>query len=295
VVSDEPAVALVTAWWDGRAIAFDTETDGIEPTEARIIQSATVLIEPGSPADADVWIYQPERAIPQEAIDVHGITTERAENEGVVREMGVTALAFKLATAGVPVICHNAPYDLTVLDREMRRLMIGSLGAQHGAVQVRIDGREVGQFHVIDTMTLDKGLDPFRKGPAEGGRNRLTTACGVYRVPMPDGAAHDAGADALGCARLAWAIARRCSLPSAELFELYRDRKRPQELVKAFYDLGALTLAQLHALQVRWYREQALHLIDYFAESGKGDPATVRTVWPFEPLTQSAATVADVL
>lgn len=292
----------MTAWWDGRAMALDFETDGIEPTEARAIQSATVLIEPGEPAVADVWIYQPERDIPQGAIDVHGITTERAENEGVGRAMGITALAFKLGAAGVPVICHNAPYDLTVLDREMRRLGVGSLGTDVrvgtgslGAVQVRIDGRFVGEFHVIDTMVLDRGLDPFRKGPAEGGRNWLETACKVYGVPMPDGAAHDAGADALGCARLAWAIARRCSLPSADLLKLYGDRRRPRELADAFWTLGTLTLAQLHSLQVRWYREQAMHLIDYFAESGKGDPATVRTVWPFEPLVKAAAAVADVL
>lgn len=283
----------MTAWWDGRAVGFDTETDGKDPTDARLIQWCVARIRPG---EAAAWteLVKTERPVPAEATGVHGISTELADKDGLDREVAVAAIAARLAEATgtfadgcPPVVAHNAAYDLTVLDREMRRTGVGSLGHENGKVRIRVDGREIGSFHVIDTMVIDKYIDRYRKGPPEGGRNTLTVACAFYRVPMPDGAAHNAEADTLGAARLAWAIARRCSLNSAALFELYRDRKFPQNLVRDFYTLGTLTVPQLHMAQKKWAAEQAVGLRQYFTERpDKGDAATVTGEWPLHPYTE---------
>ena len=62
-------------WWSGRALGFDTETDGPSPTEARIITGALVHMPgTGHPPQPMELMLQPERDIPQEAIDVPGIT-----------------------------------------------------------------------------------------------------------------------------------------------------------------------------------------------------------------------------
>jgi DNA polymerase III subunit epsilon len=279
----------MTAWWGGSAVLLDFESDGPDPKDARAIQAAVVEIGPAGICEME-WLIEPERDIPQEAINVHGITTERARAEGVKREVAITQIASILAdatAAGVPVIAHNAPYDLTLLDREMRRLGIGSLGTEHGQVTVRIDGAQVGAFHVIDTIVLDRALDQYRKGPAGGGRNKLEEACRVYGVPMPEGAAHDASADALAAGRLAWVMAKRCAMDGDQLRAIYADRKRPQTLVNDFQSLGTLTLPQLHAWQQRVAKEQMEHLQDYFAEHPERgvDPADVSTDWPLIPVS----------
>jgi DNA polymerase III epsilon subunit-like protein len=279
----------MTAWWSGSAVLLDFESDGPVPTEARAIQTAVVQIGPGYSLPT-TWLIKPERAIDPGAIEVHGITTEYAAEHGDSRELAVFQIATALAAhAGgdVPVIAHNAVYDLTLLDREMRRLGIGSLGHEGGQVVVRMDGRQVGAFHVIDTIVLDRALDQYRKGPAEGGRNRLEEACRVYGVPMADGAAHDATADALAAGRLAWVFAKRCAMDPAGLRAIYADRKYPGNLARDFTNLGTLTLPQLHAWQQRQAKEQGEHLQDYFAEHPERDvdPADVSTDWPLIPVS----------
>jgi DNA polymerase III subunit epsilon len=279
----------MTEWWSGSAVLLDFESDGPDPKDARAIQAAVIWIGYAEPRP-NVWLVKPERDIPQGAIDVHGITTERAAADGLDRDQAIFEIATALTAAGenVPVVAHNAPYDLTLLDREMRRLGIGSLGIDpNGQVAVRMDGRTVGAFWVIDTIVLDRAFDPYRKGPAGGGRNRLEEACRVYGVPMPEGAAHDATADAYGAGRLAWAIAKRCAMPGDQVRALYADRRQPHELSNAFWTIGTLTLPQLHAYQQRMAKEQGEHLQDYFAEHPERgvDPADVSTDWPLIPVS----------
>jgi hypothetical protein len=87
--------------------------------------------------------------------------------------------------SGCPVVGFNLCYDLTLLDRELRR---------HGRPPL-----EPG--YVIDAFVLDKHVS-YRRGP-----RKLVDQCQHYGVRI-DGA-HDAAADALAAARVAWRIAQR--------------------------------------------------------------------------------------
>lgn len=329
----------MTAWWTGECVPFDLETDGPEPTEARIITAYVGEIRrPGGEGKPQVtpgqdWIVQPERPIPQEAIDVHGITNERAQAEGGPRADLIPQIAAQLAygTAGpngeigsLPVVGHNLAYDFTLLDRELRRLDAGRLltdvGSEvaalggfgvNGALGVELDGVIVGAFHVIDTMILDKGIDTYRPGPKDpvtgeklGGRNQLGPTAEFYRVPMTE-AAHEASADALASARIAWAIARRCALAAggseevAEFLRLYSDRRRPTEVAKSFDALSHLTLSELHAWQERAALAQAESFRQYcidnpeYTEEKEIDIAGIDGRWPLRPLTDRD-TVVDI-
>jgi DNA polymerase-3 subunit epsilon len=283
-------------WWNGRALGLDFESDGPVPTEARVITGALVhLPGPGAvPAYQEMeTMLQPERDIPQEAIDIHGITTERARDEGVLREVGIASIATtiaELAGPEVPVVGHNVVYDLTLLDRELRRLGLGRLEierevfAQIQQVRMVLGERLVATFPVIDTLVLDKAVDPYRKGS-----RRLVDAATFYNVPMAEGAAHGATADVIASLRIAITMARRCEEPSATLFERYRDRKKPQEVVAAFYALGARSLADLHCAQVKWKAEQAERLREYFRQKGTADPDKVSTDWPVQAIGEDEA------
>lgn len=298
-------------WWTGAALGLDFETDGPEPTEARIITCAMVLVTPGNPANPMELMIQPERDIPQGAIDVHGITTERAMAEGVMRQVGIAQIATtiaELANEHIPVVGHNVSYDLTLLDREMRRLGIGCIGVDRetGLVWLEIAGSQVTRFAVIDTYVLDKAVDPYRKG-----KRKLAVTAEHYGVPMAEGSAHGATADVFASLRIAYKIHQR-SLAAADYFDRYHEsdkplsfqthpfmrhyagRRNPLDIVRSFATLSTLSLPDLHAHQVRWAAEQAEGLREYFMKSGTGDPAGVSGDWPIRKLSDGASEVEIV-
>ena len=253
-------------WWTGRAIGIDTETDGVDPTDARIITCATVVMD-GRDNDANEIMVQPERDIPEGASKIHGITTEQAREHGMPREMAIASIAATLATfAGpeCPVVGHNVGgYDLTVLDRELRRTGVGHLEiednvfAQIGQVRLWIGAQLATVFPVIDTLVLDKAVDKYRRG-----RRQLAPTAQHYGAPMAEGSAHGATADVIASLRIAIAIANRYAAGA----------------------IGAMSLAELHAAQIRWAGEQADGLREYFRKSGTGDPAGVSGEWPLRSL-----------
>lgn len=104
--------------------------------------------------------------------------------------------------------------------------------------------------HVIDPFVIDKHVDKFRKGS-----RKLIDACAHYGVRL-DGA-HDATEDALAAARVAWALAER------------------------YPDVVQVPLADLHAAQIVWKREQAESFERYLHR--KDPTAVVAREWPLIP------------
>lgn len=296
----------MTAWWTGHAIGFDLETDDKDSDDARIITACATIIALGLRPDVREWVAQPERDIPAEATGVHGITTERAAEIGHDRREVVEEIVDVLRLAGAerPVICHNAPYDLTVLDREMRRTGIGHLasasagfGSMTGPVCIVLNGRPVSAFPVIDTLVLDKHLDPFRPGPVDadgnklGGRNTLSVAAPLYGVTLTAEDAHSSTADTRACVQMALAMAQRCHMRFPDLVDMYSARRKPHEAAQTFQALRSVSLDDLHARQVGWAAEQAASLAQWArANPDKTDidPDTVRGDWPVRWLKEES-------
>ena len=105
-----------------------------------------------------------------------------------------------------------------------------------------------GPGHVVDPLVIDKAVDRFRRG-----KRTLTAACEHYGVELL--AAHDAGADAIAAGRVAQAIAR------------------------AFPELAACAVAELHTRQVGWCREQAESYQDWRRRNGEPE-FTTSGAWP---------------
>ncbi|ROQ40940.1 DNA polymerase-3 subunit epsilon [Frondihabitans sp. PhB188] len=191
----EAAVGPVPVrWWDGLGV-FDLETTGIDVETARIVTAHVGIIDStGESIAHGEWIADPGVEIPEQAAAVHGVTTERARAEGrpaveVVAE--IIAALRAVFERGVPLVIYNAPYDLTVLDREAKR---------HG-LEPLADALAAGAC-VIDPLVIDKAVDRYRKG-----KRTLEAAAAYYDVVLTD--AHDAGADAIAAGRVAQAMARR--------------------------------------------------------------------------------------
>ena len=187
----------------GRLGVFDLETTGVDIDTARIVSACVAVLEPAGEVVARWdWLADPGVEIPEAASAVHGITTERARREGrpaalVVAEISATLRA--LFGLGMPVVVYNAPYDLSLLDREARRYGLEPI--EHPTP-------------VLDPLVLDKAVDRYRKG-----KRTLTVTAEAYGVKLDD--AHDAGADAVAAGRVAQAVAARypdqLDIPLADL------------------------------------------------------------------------------
>lgn len=218
----------MTDWHRGMLCALDTETDGPIPQEAHIITACVAIIDGTGATAPDVtsWVLKTRRPIPAEAAEIHGYTTERADAEGrdpaeCVKEIA-TALG-KATADGLPIVAFNAVFDLTCLDREMKRLGVGSITP--------------GGMRVVDPFVIDKGIDTFRSG-----KRKLGAVCAHYGVSL-DGA-HDATFDAIAAARLAWKIAHtrpqiaRMSLDELHAWQIEQKLAQDADLAKYFRKLA---------------------------------------------------------
>ncbi|MFI6014286.1 3'-5' exonuclease [Streptomyces sp. NPDC051243] len=230
----------MACWYEGPLAAFDTETTGVDVETDRIVSAAVVVQDaPGTRPRVTRWLVNPGVPVPEAATAVHGLTEEHLQRNGrwpapVMQEI-VEELAGQ-AAVGRPIVVMNAPFDLTLLDRELRRHRASSLDRWF----------ETSPMLVLDPRVLDKHLDRYRKG-----RRTLTDLCAHYGVTL-DGA-HDAGADALASLEVVRAVGRR-----------FAGR------------LERLSPAELHTLQAVWHAAQARGLQAWFARSGSEeavDPA----------------------
>lgn len=184
------------SWLDGPMVGFDTETTGVSPSSDRIVTAALIRRE-GDRVETSTWLIDPGVEIPARATEVHGITTEQARANGVAPEGALEEIATALVdalAAGIPVVGFNVQYDLTILDAELARHGLATLGQ-------RLPG---GVRPVVDPLVLDRHLDKFRKGP-----RKLIDMCRIYVVPVDADSLHAADADVLATLDLVHAIADR--------------------------------------------------------------------------------------
>ncbi|MDV6290286.1 exonuclease domain-containing protein [Streptomyces sp. UP1A-1] len=262
-------------WHLGRLAAFDTETTGVDVESDRIVTAAVYGLGGGQPVEPHDWFVDPGIEIPEDATRIHGITTEEAQTKGEPADGAVDYIADVLAgyaREGATVVGHNVVYDLTLLDRELRRYGLSTLQERLG----------LHPLYVIDTRVLDKHADQFRKRPSKTqGPQQLITLAQVYELPWDDEHAHGASYDALIAARVAHRIGTLAHMARADWPERIRQVKRPR-----YRDFAGLTIAELHAKQIELAAEQAADLQAHFR---KKDPnAVVDGAWPMRPYAAPA-------
>jgi DNA polymerase-3 subunit epsilon len=237
-------------WHLGPFTVLDTETTGVDVETDRIVTAAVIdVLPPGSEPTSrtSTWLINPGIEIPAGATAIHRITTEQARQHGQSPVSALAEIAGRICVSlkrGVPVVAMNAPFDLTMLDRELIRHDLGSLAERLGGYdRVR---------PVLDPMVLDRHYDKYRKG-----KRTLQALCDEYGVVLTE--AHAADGDALGAVRVLWAIAQR----------------HPE--------LAAMDPQAVHNHSVVWRAEQQESLRAYFKRQGK-PVDDIDTSWPVRPL-----------
>lgn len=235
-----------------RRLAWDTETTGPNPAEARIVTAAIIVRGGAHPDRTFSWLINPGVPIPPEATAIHGVDDAKAQADGAEPGPALEEIAERLAVAiraRMPVIAFNTAFDWTVLNHELARHDLPTMDE-------RLDYTD--PITLIDPHVIDRQIVPRLRG---AGQRKLKPTCTRYAVALDDW--HTAEADALAALLLADAQFTR----------------HPQ-----LADMGPV---QLYAAQRTWRAEQQAGLQEWLRRT---DPAAhCATEWPLVPARQVSA------
>jgi DNA polymerase-3 subunit epsilon len=205
----------VKVWTGQPFLSIDLETTGVDPHTDRIVELAAVVIGPTGLVEGEYHrIVNPGVDIPTGASDIHGITTERARNEGHPADLVLADLALILDRNTWPVVIYNATFDWPFLICEAERHGVDLPAA----------------VSILDPFLIDKIVDRYRPGS-----RKLVDVADHYGVELGD-AAHGATADATAAAQVMRRIVEcHPELGGRSLARLWMDQVAGHETWRAGY------------------------------------------------------------
>ena len=140
-----------------KEIILDTETTGLSVKEGhRIVEIGCIELENFIPTNNNFHCYlNPERKVSEKALETHGYTDKFLSDKKKFKEV---ADDFLLYIKGKKLIIHNAEFDLSHLNNELK-----------------IVGKDFINNEIIDTLVLARNKFP-------GSSNSLDALCKRYRI-----------------------------------------------------------------------------------------------------------------
>ena len=157
-----------------RQIVLDTETTGLSADSGdRIIEIGCVeLVGRKLTGNNKHFYLNPERDSHEDAMKVHGISNEFLKDKPKFKAVAKELLDY---LQGAEVIIHNAPFDVSFLNKELE--LIGQPSLKHCVAKV------------TDSLVMAKEIFP-------GKRNSLDALCGRLEVDNSGRTLHGALLDA---------------------------------------------------------------------------------------------------
>jgi DNA polymerase III subunit epsilon len=155
-----------------REIILDTETTGLDPNEGhRLVEIGCVEMIDRLPT-GNTWhkYFNPERDMPVEAFNVHGLSAEFLSDKPL---FAVLAREFVDFVGDAHLIIHNAGFDMRFLNAELKRVSLAALPMDR----------------VVDTLAMAR-----RKHP--GAPASLDQLCARYGIDNSKRVKHGALLDA---------------------------------------------------------------------------------------------------
>lgn len=158
-----------------RQIILDTETTGLNPEQGhRIIEIGCVeLINRKLTGKHYHQYINPERAIDEGALAVHGISNEFLADKPIFSQIAAEFMAF---VDGAELVIHNAPFDVSFLNHELNLLKPAKKPIQTNC-------------RIVDSLVLARQLHV-------GQRNSLDALCKRYFIDNSQRELHGALLDA---------------------------------------------------------------------------------------------------
>ena len=149
-------------------IFLDTETTGLSPREGHKIVEIACVETKDLIATKKVFhkIINPERNVPEEALKIHGFSTEFLKSKVIFQKIADEFLEF---IRNKKIIIHNASFDLNFLNHELKL--------------IRKD--EIKKDNVIDSLELAREKFP-------GTSNSLDALCRKFNIDLSRRTKHNA-------------------------------------------------------------------------------------------------------
>ena len=140
-----------------RRIVLDTETTGLDPRRGhRIIEIAAIEMDGRRVSTRHFHHYlDPEREVDEDAARVHGFTWDMLRGRAKFADIANSFLAF---VEGAELMAHNAPFDMSFINNELRLLGLPPL-----------------LNPVVDTLKVAREMHPGKK-------NSLDALCNRYEI-----------------------------------------------------------------------------------------------------------------
>lgn len=141
-----------------REIAFDTETTGLDPKNGdRLVEIGGVELINHVPTGRTYHVYlNPERDVPIEAFNVHGLSSEFLADKPKFADVAREFLDF---VADAVLVIHNAAFDMGFINMELARVGLDPIP----------------EVQVLDTLAIAR-----RKHP--GSPASLDALCNRYGI-----------------------------------------------------------------------------------------------------------------
>jgi DNA polymerase-3 subunit epsilon len=155
-----------------REIILDTETTGLDPGDGhRVVEIGAVELIHHVPTGRHVHFYiNPERPMPADALNVHGLTDDFLHGQPVFANICAGFLEF---VGDAALVMHNAAFDLAFLNAELDRAGKPTLSADR----------------IIDSLQLARTRHPLAA-------NSLDALCKRYDIDLSRRDKHGALLDA---------------------------------------------------------------------------------------------------
>ena len=116
----EPAEQIPEYLKQIKLVAFDTETTGLWAATNRIVEIAAVKFSFGN-EQTEVFqsLVNPQRPMPADVIDVHGITDEMVKDAPTIEPILEEFMRF--VGEDSILVAHNAPFDISFVGAELQR------------------------------------------------------------------------------------------------------------------------------------------------------------------------------
>ncbi len=139
-------------------IILDTETTGLSTKEKhRVVEIGCIELNNQIPTNNIFHKYiNPQRTVSEDAYKVHGYSDEFLSNKETFSEISEEFINF---IKGKKLIIHNAPFDLSFLNYELKL----------------INQKEIEKKYVVDTLEMARAKFP-------GSQNSLDALCKKFNI-----------------------------------------------------------------------------------------------------------------
>lgn len=215
-------------------LVLDSETTGVKVEEDRILSFALKT----SDGLTRTWIINPGVEVPEEASEVHGMTTEWIQEHGDPNAEGVISQILEVVRShvemGFTIGGFNHSFDLAIL--------------YHEAVRHGLEPLDPERIISVDPLILDRRIDKYRKG-----KRTLMDVARVNGIEIEEDKLHDALYDVEVTEKLLPILLNKTYRVEKDLHGLSREE----------------ILVKLQGLQANWKKSWAQGLTEYFRKKGQ--------------------------